>query len=85
MLSRAMNFSWSQEGDNWVLSSPEDAQKTRIIVEPVDGYWQISIGGTPLNARYSGAIGAKNDAWEFLKRHKREFGTYRVKLGDKVG
>jgi hypothetical protein len=85
MLFRTTEFSWSQEGETWLLSSSQDAQNTRITVEPENGFWRIFINGAPLNLRYSGTIGAQNDAWEFVKRHKRQFGSYRVKLGDKVG
>lgn len=65
-----MEFYWEAKDDKWFLRPAVEApEQAPITVEQEDWYWLVKIGGRPLNFRFTGLIGARQSAWEYVKRY----------------
>jgi hypothetical protein len=70
-----MEFHWVSNESVWWLAP------SGITVEQTDWYWEVKLMGCPLNHRYTSEIGAKMDAWQYVKKNALAFfGVRRVKL-----
>jgi hypothetical protein len=66
---------WEHKDGRWLLRPSE------ISVVESDGFLLIFVGNRPVNARYSGALGARMSASEMANaKRKALFGASRVRL-----